>query len=115
MFWQKLQILELTPPKVPLKSVDAETLESLTLHPGFIYLVQQLELEAQVLDHKLRHERQETLREYESLQLGAYWWRRLSTKLESLCKISRANIREAQENELEVFTRMSQNIKVVGL
>lgn len=114
-FWPKLQILELSPAVSPLKSVDIDTLESLKLHPGWIYLTQQLDIEAQVLKSKLSSERHESIREVDFLQSGIYWWKRLQTKLDALLKVPRANIRPAQDDELEMFTRMSQNLKVVGL
>lgn len=112
------RVVEITPAqRLGIQRTDKEIQESvatLQAHPGFIYLMQRLDIQNAALKAKLVGERHDNLSAVQFLQAGIFWsnWLRQEIARATARPIDRT--KDAYEEELEAFKEIDSLLERVG-
>lgn len=111
------KVVEVDPSKRFNIKADKDVLESIATlnhHPGFLYLVKKLELQAGLLKSKLNGERHKDLEAVQFLQAGIFWSGFFQR--EANAAMSRPTERQVDpfEEEMKAFKELDAMVERVG-
>ena len=91
-----------------------ESLKSLSLHPGFAYLLQRQRYQCAGVQNALKEGMNLTETQIRFLQAGLYWLSFIEKDLNSLTQTIKPE-RPAQEDERALFNRVRESLDLVGV
>src|SRR5712691_9205562 len=92
-----------------------EAIGTLSSHPGFIAIVDRLNLQKQMLEHKCAHEYRKDLREGDYLQAGVFWFGYVQDLVNKATKLSPSSAVDPFQEELEAFKEIDNQIERIGM
>ncbi len=88
---------------------------TLAHHPGFIALIDRLNLQKQMLESKCSKEFHKDLREADYLQAGVFWLGYVQELVMKATKLSAPAPTDAFDEELEAFKLIDSQIERIGM
>jgi hypothetical protein len=92
-----------------------ESVATLDYHPGFLALVERLNLQKQMLENKCSREFHKDLREADYLQAGVFWLGYVQELVAKATKRSAPAPTDAFDEELEAFKQIDAQIERIGM
>lgn len=92
-----------------------EAVGTLPSHPGFVAIMDRVNLHKQMLEYKSSHEFHKDLRESDYLQAGVFWLEYLQRLIDEATKLPRAVPVDAYDEELEAFKLLDAKIERIGM
>jgi hypothetical protein len=111
---EQIKIIEVDTPS-KLRDIPQEALQGLESHPGFQYLLQRLALQRAALKTKLCNEVHSDIRAVDVIQAGIFWSGWLERQLGLAVAKNQAVPRNAIDEELREFQKISEGLREVGL
>lgn len=92
-----------------------EAVGTLSSHPGFIAIVDRLNLQKQMLENKCSHEFHKDLREADYLQAGVFWLGYVQDLVNKSTKLYSSSPVDPYQEELEAFKEIDSQIERIGM
>jgi len=113
----RYKVIEIKPPRLSQtwSKETKEAVATLSSHPGFIFLVDRLNLQRQMLESKLAREFHKDLREIDYLQAGVFWLGYIQDQVAKASQLPNARPLDAMQEEEEAFRLIDASIERIGM